>query len=58
MLLVTLMMSSSENGYRELNCGMTAGILWLGLKILNAPKIGLYDEVCPFVPFPKPFQDS
>ncbi|KAE9410819.1 Rhodanese-like protein [Gymnopus androsaceus JB14] len=24
--------------------GMTAGILWLGLKILNAPKIGLYDE--------------
>ncbi|KIK71271.1 hypothetical protein GYMLUDRAFT_33416 [Collybiopsis luxurians FD-317 M1] len=24
--------------------GMTAGVLWLGLKILNTPKIGLYDE--------------
>ncbi|KAF8624890.1 hypothetical protein AX15_005758 [Amanita polypyramis BW_CC] len=24
--------------------GMTAGILWLGLKILGAEKIGLYDE--------------
>lgn len=37
--------------------GMTAGILWLGLKILNAPKIGLYDEVRPFVPFPRLFQN-
>ncbi|KAF5382932.1 hypothetical protein D9757_006314 [Collybiopsis confluens] len=24
--------------------GMTAGVLWLGLKLLNAPKVGLYDE--------------
>lgn len=32
--------------------GMTAGVLWLGLKTLNAPKIGLYDEVCmSFPPF-------
>jgi thiosulfate/3-mercaptopyruvate sulfurtransferase len=25
--------------------GMTAGVLWLGLELLGAPKIGLYDEV-------------
>ena len=25
--------------------GMTAGVLWLGLKLLGAQKIGLYDEV-------------
>ncbi len=25
--------------------GMTAGILWLGLKLLGVGKIGLYDEV-------------
>ncbi|KAG7099456.1 hypothetical protein E1B28_001307 [Marasmius oreades] len=24
--------------------GMTAGVLWLGLKLLGAPKVGLYDE--------------
>ncbi|KAJ3793626.1 Rhodanese-like domain-containing protein [Lentinula aff. detonsa] len=24
--------------------GMTAGVVWLGLKLLNAPKISLYDE--------------
>lgn len=26
--------------------GMTAGILWLGLKLLGAPNLALYDEVC------------
>lgn len=26
--------------------GMTAGILWLGLKLLGAPNVALYDEVC------------
>jgi hypothetical protein len=25
--------------------GMTAGILWLGLQLLRAPKVALYDEV-------------
>lgn len=25
--------------------GMTAGVLWLGLKLLGAPKVALYDEV-------------
>jgi hypothetical protein len=25
--------------------GMTAGILWLGLKLLGAEHVGLYDEV-------------
>lgn len=25
--------------------GMTAGVLWLGLQLLGAQKIGLYDEV-------------
>lgn len=25
--------------------GMTAGVLWLGLQLLGAHKIGLYDEV-------------
>ena len=24
---------------------MTAGVLWLGLKLLGAPKVALYDEV-------------
>lgn len=28
--------------------GMTAGVLWLGLKLLGVERIGLYDEVsCP-----------
>lgn len=27
--------------------GMTAGTLWLGLKLLGAPNVALYDEVCP-----------
>ena len=26
--------------------GMTAGVLWLGLKLLQAPHVSLYDEVC------------
>ncbi|KAG8220095.1 Rhodanese-like domain-containing protein [Butyriboletus roseoflavus] len=26
--------------------GMTAGILWLGLKLLGVPNVALYDEVC------------
>lgn len=26
--------------------GMTAGVLWLGLKLLGAPSVALYDEVC------------
>jgi thiosulfate/3-mercaptopyruvate sulfurtransferase len=26
--------------------GMTAGVLWLGLKTMGIEKIGLYDEVC------------
>jgi thiosulfate/3-mercaptopyruvate sulfurtransferase len=26
--------------------GMTAGVLWLGLKLLGAPDVALYDEVC------------
>lgn len=26
--------------------GMTAGVLWLGLKLLGVEKVGLYDEVC------------
>lgn len=26
--------------------GMTAGVLWLGLKLLGAPNVALYDEVC------------
>jgi thiosulfate/3-mercaptopyruvate sulfurtransferase len=26
--------------------GMTAAILWLGLKLIGAQKVGLYDEVC------------
>ena len=26
--------------------GMTAGILWLGLKLLGVERVGLYDEVC------------
>lgn len=25
--------------------GMTAGVLWLGLKLLGVERIGLYDEV-------------
>ena len=25
--------------------GMTAGVLWLGLQLLGAQKVGLYDEV-------------
>jgi hypothetical protein len=25
--------------------GMTAGVLWLGLKLLGVRKVGLYDEV-------------
>jgi thiosulfate/3-mercaptopyruvate sulfurtransferase len=25
--------------------GMTAGVLWLGLKLLGIGKVGLYDEV-------------
>jgi thiosulfate/3-mercaptopyruvate sulfurtransferase len=25
--------------------GMTAGVLWLGLKLLNVPNVALYDEV-------------
>jgi thiosulfate/3-mercaptopyruvate sulfurtransferase len=25
--------------------GMTAGVLWLGLKLLGVDKVGLYDEV-------------
>ena len=25
--------------------GMTAGVLWLGLKLLGAKNVGLYDEV-------------
>jgi thiosulfate/3-mercaptopyruvate sulfurtransferase len=25
--------------------GMTAAVLWLGLKLLGARKVGLYDEV-------------
>jgi hypothetical protein len=25
--------------------GMTAGVLWLGLKLLGVEKVGLYDEV-------------
>lgn len=28
--------------------GMTAGILWLGLKLLGVDKVGLYDEVSLF----------
>ena len=27
--------------------GMTAGVLWLGLKLLGVENVGLYDEVCP-----------
>lgn len=26
--------------------GMTAGVLWLGLKLLGSPNVALYDEVC------------
>ena len=26
--------------------GMSAAILWLGLKLLGAPNVALYDEVC------------
>ena len=26
--------------------GMTAAVLWLGLKLLRAPNVALYDEVC------------
>ena len=26
--------------------GMTAAVLWLGLKLLGADKVALYDEVC------------
>jgi len=26
--------------------GMTAGVLWLGLKLLGAKNVSLYDEVC------------
>ena len=26
--------------------GMTAGVLWLGLKLLGVPEPALYDEVC------------
>lgn len=29
--------------------GMTAGVLWLGLQLLGAPHISLYDEVKPFL---------
>lgn len=28
--------------------GMTAGVLWLGLQILGAPRVSLYDEVKDF----------
>jgi thiosulfate/3-mercaptopyruvate sulfurtransferase len=28
--------------------GMTAGVLWLGLKLLGVQKVGLYDEVRQF----------
>ena len=28
--------------------GMTAGILWLGLKLLGVEQVGLYDEVSQF----------
>lgn len=28
---------------------MTAGVLWLGLQLLGAPHISLYDEVKPFL---------
>ena len=31
--------------------GMTAGVLWLGLQLLGAQKIGLYDEVKVDQPF-------
>jgi len=30
--------------------GMTAGVLWLGLKLLGVKQIGLYDEVRPNLP--------
>ena len=26
--------------------GMTAGVLWLGLRLLQTPHVSLYDEVC------------
>lgn len=26
--------------------GMTAGVLWLGLRLVGAPHVSLYDEVC------------
>ena len=27
--------------------GMTAGVIWLALRILGAERVGIYDEVCP-----------
>ena len=30
--------------------GMTAGVLWLGLKLLGVRDVALYDEVCSFPP--------
>jgi thiosulfate/3-mercaptopyruvate sulfurtransferase len=32
--------------------GMTAGVLWLGLRLLGVKNIALYDEVCSLVNFP------
>lgn len=29
--------------------GMTAGVIWLGLKLLGVDQIGLYDEVSDLV---------
>ena len=33
--------------------GMTAGVLWLGLKLLGAPNVALYDEVRPDLAHPR-----
>jgi len=40
------MIRGEKHAITTCGSGMTAGVLWLGLSLLKAPHVSLYDEVC------------